>query len=60
MQALNYQRIRSMQIPLPPLDIQQRIVARIETEHQIIVGNSQLITAYEEKIKKVIVRVWEG
>jgi hypothetical protein len=36
------------------------IVARIETERAIVHGNRELIRLYEEKVKKVIERVWEG
>ena len=36
------------------------IVARIETERTIVHGNRELIRLYEEKVKKVIERVWEG
>lgn len=32
----------------------------IETERSIIHGNRELIRLYEEKVKKVIERVWEG
>jgi hypothetical protein len=33
---------------------------RIETERAIVHGNRELIRLYEEKVKKVIERVWEG
>ena len=38
------------------------IVARIETESAIVHGNRELIrfASREEKVKKVIERVWEG
>ncbi len=36
------------------------IVARIETERAIVHGNRELIGLYEEKVKQVIERVWEG
>lgn len=52
--------LKSMKIPLPPLDIQREIVARIEGERAIVEGNRELIRLYEEKVKKVIERVWEG
>jgi hypothetical protein len=32
----------------------------IETERTIVHGNWELIRSYEEKVKKVIERVWEG
>jgi type I restriction enzyme M protein len=57
---LALERIRTIEFPLPPLETQQKIVTHIETERQLIEGNRQLIATYEEKIKKVISRVWEG
>ncbi len=42
------------------LEIQHEIVARIETERAIVHGNRELVRLYEEKVKKVIERVWEG
>lgn len=51
--------ITSIEIPLPPLEIQREIVARIKTERAIVHGNRELIRIYEEKIKKVIEKVWE-
>jgi type I restriction enzyme M protein len=45
---------------LPSLEIQREIVARIETECAIVHGNRELIRLYEEKVKKVIERAWEG
>ena len=45
---------------LPPLEVQRKIVARIERERSIVKGNRELIRIYEEKGKKVIERVWES
>ncbi len=42
------------------MDIQCEIVARIESERAIVHGNWELIRIYEEKVKKVIERVWKG
>ncbi len=44
----------------PSLEVQREIVARIESERKIVEGNRELIRLYEEKVKKVIARVWEG
>jgi len=52
--------LSNLEIPLPPLEIQREIVARIETERAIVHGNRELIRLYEEKVKKVIERVWES
>ncbi len=37
-----------------------RVWTSIETERAIVHGNRELIRLYEEKVKKVIERVWEG
>ncbi len=42
------------------LNIQRETIARIEIERAIVHGNRELIRLYEEKVKKVIERVWEG
>jgi type I restriction enzyme M protein len=42
------------------LEIQHVIIARIERENLIVDGNRELIRLYEEKVKKVIERVWES
>jgi type I restriction enzyme M protein len=57
---LHLVEIKQMEIPLPPLEVQREIVGRIETERAIVHGNRELIRLYEEKVKKVIERVWEG
>ena len=57
---LHLVEIKQMEIPLPPLEVQREIVARIERERAIVEGNRELIRIYEEKIKKVIERVWEA
>jgi type I restriction enzyme M protein len=53
-------QVSNLQIPLPPLEIQREIVARIERERATVEGNCDLIRLYEEKVTKVIERVWEG
>ena len=55
----HFSKLKEVQIPLPPLDEQQRIVAEIEREQAVIEANKQLITLLEAKIKARIARVWE-
>jgi len=43
---------------LPPLSIQQEIVARIEAEQKLVEANKRLIKIYEQKIKDKINEVW--
>jgi len=50
--------IKSMQIPCPPLQIQDQIVTRIENEQKAINANKELIIIYENKIKDKIAEVW--
>lgn len=50
--------LQEILIPLPPIEVQQRIVAKIEAERKVIDGCRELIKTYEEKIKRVIDKVW--
>ncbi len=54
----NLSFVKSLEIPLPPLSVQQEIVAKIEAERKVIDGCRELIKTYEEKIKRVIDKVW--
>ncbi len=57
--ALTIVNLKQLEIPLPPLEIQRQIVARIEKERAIVNNNKELIQIYEEKIKKIIEKVWQ-
>jgi type I restriction enzyme M protein len=50
--------VESYEIPVPPLEIQQSIVERIENERQIIEGNKKLIEIYTQKIQDRINKIW--
>jgi type I restriction enzyme M protein len=50
--------IESIIIPLPPLEIQQQIVAQIEREQALVNASKELIALFEQKIKDRIARVW--
>jgi type I restriction enzyme M protein len=56
---INNPDISGVDIPLPALRIQQEIVTSIEAERKVIDGCRELLKAYEEKIKRVIDKVWE-
>jgi type I restriction enzyme M protein len=58
-QQLTVPQIKTFSFPLPPLEVQERIVARIEAERKVIDGCRELIKTYEEKIKRVIDKVWD-
>jgi restriction endonuclease S subunit len=55
---LNQKALNSILIPLPPLEIQQEIVNRIEKEQELVNANKQLIEIFEQKIKDRIAKVW--
>ncbi len=55
---LNQQRLRSIKIPLPPLDVQKAIVAEIDGYQKIVDANKKMIEMYEQKIKDKIAEVW--
>ena len=55
---LSAQVLKQYLIPLPPLDIQQRIVAEIEAEQALVAANRELIERFEKKIQATIARVW--
>jgi type I restriction enzyme M protein len=50
--------LRNFQVPLPPLIIQQAIVAEIEAEQALVAANRELITRFEKKIQATLARVW--
>jgi type I restriction enzyme M protein len=49
---------QTKQIPLPPLETQQKIVAEIEAERELVGANKKLIEIFEKKIKDKIGEVW--
>ena len=58
MKNLNQGILSSIQIPLPPLAIQQAIVAEIEGEQTLVAANRELIARFEQKIQATLARVW--
>jgi restriction endonuclease S subunit len=55
---INIEILKTVEIPLPPLDIQQAIVSEIEAEQTLVNANRELIARFEKKIHTVIARVW--
>lgn len=58
MPALSFGIMKKISIPVPPLEIQQSIVERIENERYIIEGNKKLIEIYTQKIQDRINKIW--
>ncbi len=50
--------IRKFKIPLPPLEIQEQIVTKIEEEQKMVESAKWLIEVFEKKIKEKISEVW--
>lgn len=48
-----------LSIPLPTIDDQKRIVAKLEAEQEFIDANKRLIDLMHEKIEKVIARIYK-
>lgn len=55
---INIEILKTVEIPLPPLAEQQRIVAEIEAEQALVAANRELITRFERKIQATLARVW--
>jgi type I restriction enzyme M protein len=47
-----------LKIPLPPIETQKEIVAKIEEEQKLVDSNKQLIEIFEKKVKDKISEVW--
>ncbi|HOJ18715.1 MAG TPA: N-6 DNA methylase [Ignavibacteriaceae bacterium] len=54
----NGNAIKKIKIPLPPIEVQKEIVARIEREQELVNANKELIKIFESKIKSKISSVW--
>jgi type I restriction enzyme M protein len=58
MPKINQSIVESMPLPLPPLEIQQAIVDRIEAERALVEANKKLIELMKGRIDEVMARVW--
>jgi type I restriction enzyme S subunit len=50
-EALNYQQIKELEIPLPPLEEQRRIVAEIEGYQKVLDGARQILAGYKPTLE---------
>jgi len=50
--------IKSLIVPLPPLEIQRQIVAEIEAERAMVETNRKLVEIFEKKIQAKLAEVW--
>jgi type I restriction enzyme M protein len=56
--SISQSTIYGLSVPLPPIEVQQEIVAEIEGYQKVIDGCRELIVRYEDRIKKVVGGVW--
>lgn len=56
--ALTIEKLKEFRIPLPPLAIQEAIVAEIEAEQLLVAANRELISRFEHKIQATLARIW--
>jgi type I restriction enzyme M protein len=55
---INIEILKTVEIPLPPLGMQQAIVAEIEAEQALVGANRELVARFEQKIQGTLARVW--
>ena len=60
MSILGMQTLKRLQIPVPPVETQQAIVAEIKEERVMVSTNRELIERMEQRIQATIARVWES
>jgi type I restriction enzyme M protein len=57
---INIEILKPLEIPLPPISVQQEIVKRIEGEQALVNSNKKLIEIFEQKIKDEINKLWQA
>ena len=58
MNILSVSILKALQIPVPPLETQQAIIAELEAEQTLVDSNRELAELFEKKIQAAIGRVW--
>jgi len=56
---LNAEKMKMIEMPLPPLHIQQEIVGRLEQEHKMIDSQKEIIKLFEAKIQNKLNSIWQ-
>ena len=57
-QQFNGNAIRQVRLPVPPLAIQEAIVAELDAEQSLVAANREIIDRFERKVQAAISRVW--
>lgn len=55
---LTKQLISNLEVPVPPIELQQKIVEEIKSELEIVNNNKILIEIFEKKIQNKISEIW--
>ena len=50
--------IKNLQIPLPSIEVQEKILEQIDLEQSLIANSSQLIEIFSNKIEEKIAEIW--
>jgi type I restriction enzyme M protein len=53
-------QLAGLSIPLPPLEVQARIVAELDAERAPVEGNRQLVETFERKMQARLAELWGG
>ena len=56
--SINQSDVAAIKIALPPLNVQQKIVAEIGAEKALVDANRELIERFEQKIQTAVGKVW--
>ena len=56
----HFSKLKRTSIPVPPLDVQQSIVAELEAERALVEANRELTERMESRIASAVSRVWGG
>lgn len=56
--GLSISIIKTIQIALPPLSEQERLVAEIESERALVEANRKLVELFEKKIQSKLAEIW--
>ncbi|MCH9032398.1 MAG: N-6 DNA methylase [candidate division Zixibacteria bacterium] len=56
--SINRDQISKLNVPLPSMVLQKKILLRIETERKLVDVNKTLISLFEQKIKDKIASMW--
>jgi type I restriction enzyme M protein len=55
---VGYEYLKNIVFPLPPLEIQKKIIEKIEAERVLVESAKKLIEIYEQKIQDKVAGVW--